>query len=72
MSAPRVGDVIGDRYVVERILGRGAMGVVVAASNVNLREQRVAIKLLLDRTLLRPDLIARFLRGSPRAHVSAP
>jgi serine/threonine-protein kinase len=62
MGAPRVGDIVAGRYEVERVLGKGAMGIVVAARNVNLREQRVAIKFLLDRTLLRPDLIARFLR----------
>jgi serine/threonine-protein kinase len=44
----RVGDVVAGKYRVERVLGAGGMGCVVAARHVEL-EQRVALK------LLRPD-----------------
>ena len=46
-SAPiRIGDVV-DKYRVERVLGMGAMGLVVAARHVTL-DQVVAIKFLMD------------------------
>ncbi|HEX4352856.1 MAG TPA: serine/threonine-protein kinase, partial [Polyangiales bacterium] len=48
MSAPPVviGDVIAGKYVVERVIGEGGMGVVLAARHLEL-DQRVAIKFLL-------------------------
>ncbi|HEY3595587.1 MAG TPA: serine/threonine-protein kinase, partial [Polyangiaceae bacterium] len=55
------GDTIADKYRVERLLGRGGMGYVVAATHMKLA-QRVAIK------ILKPDLceddreVDRFLR----------
>jgi serine/threonine-protein kinase len=57
----RVGDVIAAKYRVERILGRGGMGVVVAARHLRLRE-RVAIKILLPRPGATRDLMARSVR----------
>ncbi len=55
-----VGDVLAGKYRVEKILGMGGMGVVVAATHLDLRELR-AIK------LIRPDAesdqsVERFLR----------
>jgi serine/threonine-protein kinase len=47
IDATVVGAVIGGKYRVERVLGKGGMGVVVAATHVDL-EQRVAIKILTD------------------------
>jgi serine/threonine-protein kinase len=62
MKAPvEVGGLVAGRYRVERVIGEGGMGVVVAARHVKL-DERVAIKFLLKEALLRPDLIARFLR----------
>jgi eukaryotic-like serine/threonine-protein kinase len=62
MKAPvGVGDLVANRYRIEHVIGEGGMGVVVAARHVKL-DQRVAIKFLLKEALLRPDLIARFLR----------
>jgi len=49
----REGDVIARKYRVERVLGAGGMGVVVAAWHIAL-DQRVAIKFLL------PEMLARW------------
>ena len=59
MIAP--GDILGGRYQVERVLGRGGMGYVVAARHLHL-DQRVAIKLLLAEHLEEPLIVERFLR----------
>jgi eukaryotic-like serine/threonine-protein kinase len=57
----KVGDTIADKYRIERVLGRGGMGVVVAARHMGLGE-RVAIKFLLPHVLERKEIVARFLR----------
>jgi eukaryotic-like serine/threonine-protein kinase len=57
----RVGDVIAGKYVVERVLGAGGMGVVVAARHVDLEDLR-AIKLLRRELLIYEVAIERFLR----------
>jgi serine/threonine protein kinase len=57
----RPGDVLAGKYRVEKILGVGGMGVVVAAFHLEL-EQRVALKFLLPAGAKRPDFIARFSR----------
>lgn len=44
-SLLKVGDLLGSKYRVERVLGEGGMGVVVAAYH-ELLDQRVAVKLL--------------------------
>jgi serine/threonine-protein kinase len=59
-----VGDVIADKYRVDRFLGRGGVGVVVQATHLRLN-QRVAIKLLLSTAM--PDAAARFLREAQAA-----
>ena len=62
MTMPvRVGEIIAGRYRVERVLGQGGMGVVVAAQHVHLDEP-VAIKFPLPRAMLRKDLVARAIR----------
>jgi serine/threonine protein kinase len=67
MSAPvSEGDVVLDKYRVERVLGQGGMGVVVAATHVEL-QQRVALKFLLPSALLHPDLVERFAREARAA-----
>jgi serine/threonine-protein kinase len=55
------GDVLAGKYWVERILGQGNMGVVVAATNVALG-QRVALKFLLPDRNVGRELVERFLR----------
>ena len=60
MSSPvDVGDVIAGKYVVERVLGVGGMGVVVAAKHKTLGE-RYAIKFLLPQAMASADVIKRF------------
>jgi serine/threonine protein kinase len=62
MVAPiGVGDVLAGKYRVERVLGRGGMGVVVAARHLRLGE-RVAIKLPAARMIARGDTVARMVR----------
>ncbi|MBK8212861.1 MAG: protein kinase [Myxococcales bacterium] len=55
------GDVLAGKYRVDRVLGAGGMGVVVAATHEDL-DQKVAIKLLLPTMLENADLVRRFLR----------
>jgi eukaryotic-like serine/threonine-protein kinase len=60
-SRLKPGDVIADKYVVERILASGGMGVVLAAQHKQLR-RRVALKFLLPELCQAGDVVARFLR----------
>jgi serine/threonine protein kinase len=60
-ALPQEGDVIAGKYRVERILGKGGMGVVVAARDLTLR-RLVAIKVMLSDANTLPDAVARFLR----------
>ena len=58
----RVGDRIADKYVVERVLGQGGMGIVVAARHVEL-DQSFAIKFVLPDALRQPGIADRLLEG---------
>ncbi|HZF53605.1 MAG TPA: serine/threonine-protein kinase [Polyangiaceae bacterium] len=67
MNAPvREGDLLAGKYLVERVIGIGGMGVVVAAHHIHL-EERVAIKFLLPEALSDPNLVKRFLREGKAA-----
>ena len=57
----RVGDVVADKYLIERTLGVGGMGVVVAARDQVL-ERRVAIKFLLPKLAGSETAVQRFVR----------
>src|SRR5690349_8795172 len=57
----RPGDVLADKYRVDRILGAGGMGIVVAARNVQLGKP-VAIKMMLPEMLALPRAVERFER----------
>ena len=62
MAAPvNIGDIIAEKYLIERLLGKGGMGVVYVAKHLQLGE-RVAIKFLKRKTLENEELVARFLR----------
>lgn len=60
-SPIKPGDMIAGKYRVDRILGQGGMGVVVAATHIELREVR-ALKFLLASTLADKDGVERFRR----------
>lgn len=62
MSAPvQPGDILAGKYRVERVLGQGGMGVVVAAMHLQLSE-RVALKFLLPSAAQNVEFNARFQR----------
>jgi cytochrome c peroxidase/serine/threonine protein kinase len=65
-SVPVVGDVVAGKYRVERILGQGGMGVVVAAEHLSLR-QRVAVKFLLPQAPDQAEAVERFEREARAA-----
>ena len=67
--APRSGDVVAGKYVVERVIGSGGMGIVVAAKHMQLGE-RVALKFLLmsgDVSSSDQTFVARFVREAQLA-----
>ena len=60
------GQILLGKYRVERVLGVGGMGVVVAATHVKL-EERVGIKFLLPEAFTSEDTVTRFLREARAA-----
>lgn len=67
MSAPvSPGDVLAGKYRVDRVLGEGGMGIVVAATDLQL-ERRVAIKFLLPTYSQHHEAAQRFLREARAA-----
>jgi serine/threonine protein kinase len=62
----RPGDVLAGKYRIERILGRGGMGVVVAAHHLQL-DEKVALKFLLPEALHSPEAVGRFVREARAA-----
>jgi serine/threonine-protein kinase len=60
------GTMLADKYRVERVLGRGGMGVVVAATHVEL-DQRVALKFLLPEAMESSEVVERFAREARAA-----
>jgi serine/threonine protein kinase len=60
------GDVIAGKYRVDKVLGAGGMGVVVAGRHVQL-DTRVAIKLLLPELLSNQEAVGRFAREARAA-----
>jgi serine/threonine protein kinase len=68
MSAPQIkaGDVLDRKYRVERVLGTGGMGMVVACRHVQLG-QRVALKFMLKEAMTDPTNAERFAREARAA-----
>jgi len=58
---PRIGDVVGGKYRIEKVVGHGGMGIVYAAHHLVL-DKRVALKLLLVDGLQGSETVERFLR----------
>jgi serine/threonine-protein kinase len=65
-SPVQPGDVVAGKYRVDRILGAGAMGVVVAAMHLDLQE-KVALKFMLPAVLGSSEAVERFLREARAA-----
>jgi serine/threonine protein kinase len=65
-GVPQPGEVLAGKYRVERVLGIGGMGVVVAAMHLEL-DERVAVKFLAPNMPAQPDAIARFVREAKAA-----
>jgi eukaryotic-like serine/threonine-protein kinase len=59
--APDSGELIAGKYRVERVIGEGGMGTVLAACH-ELLDVRVAVKVLSAELSHQPEIIARFLR----------
>ncbi|HRI68260.1 MAG TPA: protein kinase [Polyangium sp.] len=67
MDAPvAIGNILLDKYRVERVLGQGGMGVVVAVRHVDLK-QLYAMKFLLPKMVKHPEALERFLREAQAA-----
>lgn len=61
MTTVNVGDVLATKYRVEKVLGIGGMGMVVAATHLEL-DQRVALKFMLPEAMRSEQAMDRFLR----------
>ncbi|HYJ10086.1 MAG TPA: serine/threonine-protein kinase, partial [Polyangiaceae bacterium] len=66
MAEVNEGDVLSGKYRIERVLGQGGMGIVVAATHLQL-DQRVAIKFLLPSAIGHAETVARFSREARAA-----
>jgi serine/threonine-protein kinase len=65
-AVPMPGQVLAGKYLVERVIGHGGMGVVVSAKHVHLG-QRVALKFLNAEACKTQEAVARFLREARAA-----
>src|SRR5690242_18068928 len=67
MTSPvREGEILAGKYRVDKVLGVGGMGVVVAAHHIHL-DDKVAIKFLLPEMLANTEAVARFAREAKAA-----
>ncbi len=62
----QVGQLVAGKYRIQQVLGRGGMGVVMAALHEQLN-QRVALKFLTDNAYQHPEAVGRFLREARSA-----
>jgi tRNA A-37 threonylcarbamoyl transferase component Bud32 len=60
------GDILVGKYRIDKVLGVGGMGVVVAAHHIHL-DERVAIKFMLLEALMNRDAVGRFAREARAA-----
>jgi serine/threonine protein kinase len=65
-ASVQIGEVLAGKYRVDRVLGVGGMGVVVAATHVQL-DQLVALKFVRREALADADIISRFEREARAA-----
>src|SRR5262245_437690 len=66
IEGARPGDIISGKFRVDRVIGSGGMGVVVAATHLQL-EEMVAIKLLFPQLADDPVIAGRFAREARAA-----
>jgi serine/threonine-protein kinase len=66
VSPVAIGAVVAGKYRVERVLGQGGMGVVVAARHIDL-DQPVALKFILPHALAGKGNVERFMREARAA-----
>ncbi len=66
MELPKIGVQLFGKYIIERTLGEGGMGVVFAARH-QLLEQRVAVKVVRPEFMAQLDAVARFLNEARAA-----
>src|SRR5215204_4437598 len=66
MSQVNPGDILAGKFRIDRVLGQGGMGIVVAAHHLQL-DERVAIKFLLPEALNNGEAVARFAREARAA-----
>ncbi|MEO6601539.1 MAG: serine/threonine-protein kinase [Polyangiaceae bacterium] len=60
------GQILAGKFRIERVLGQGGMGIVVAAIHLQL-DERVALKFLLPEALGNPEAVERFAREARAA-----
>ncbi len=60
------GDVLDGRYRVERVIGAGAMGVVISATHIDL-DQKVALKLIMGSAAQDDESVKRLMREAQAA-----
>jgi serine/threonine-protein kinase len=65
-AMPKIGDVIADKYRLEKVAGEGGMGIVYAAEHLVLK-QRVAVKVLLPDAAVSEAVVERFTREARAA-----
>jgi serine/threonine-protein kinase len=65
-ALPNVGQLVGSKYRIERLLGKGAMGAVFVAHH-ELLQQRVALKVMLPEVAASEQAAARFLNEARAA-----
>jgi len=65
-SPVRPGDVLAEKYRIDKVLGVGGMGVVVAATHLQL-DQKVALKFMLPQGVANQSLVERFSREARAA-----
>ena len=66
LAPVRAGDILAGKFRVERVLGVGGMGVVVAAMHLQL-DQRVALKFVLPSAIQNAETVERFSREARAA-----
>ncbi|MBN1610208.1 MAG: protein kinase [Polyangiaceae bacterium] len=62
-----VGKTLNDTYIVERIVGEGAMGRIYQARHTRIAQKRVAVKVLRREYLRNQEVLARFRREAETA-----